>query len=203
MGMGWAGRGVAALVLGLVALATAFERAPAVTAEWIGGQAPISVAAPVQPAPVVPRVVSDRAALPGVAINAGASPRRVLPAPAADFAGRYLLEHDGWIGELELRAVPGSEEEGGSESCRYRTARVEGTYLDDQGQLREVRGTVGGRDPQRDGDACPVSPHRIQFTIAFAEPQDFEGYLMSWTRDAMAGYTFRGGRPAAWFAEKR
>lgn len=107
----------------------------------------------------------------------------MLIVEVSEFAGAWLMNHDGLTGKLVLECV---EETGKDAETRVRT--LSGRYTDASGQPYPV-------------DSVSVDVHRISFIIHFTEhSQLFRGYLFTETRDAMAGYTIRGEERFGWFA---
>ena len=68
-----------------------------------------------------------------------------------------------------------------------------------------MEGKVGGLDPNNQNPGCKRSDHKLELTIQFAPDnnQKFIGYIMTWTRDAMSGYTWWSNMPFGWYAKKR
>jgi hypothetical protein len=95
------------------------------------------------------------------------------------FDGDYEMVHDGWRGRLRLR-LPGGE------------------YLDSNGRRFRVV-------------TRPISDYRILFYIVSlggensdgTGGQKFDGYLMTQTKDAIAGITYWDGRPFGFYAVKK
>lgn len=104
-----------------------------------------------------------------------------------DFSGSYGMNHDGWQGTLELKASSGDYIE--------QIASVSGTYTGQDNLEHYVRGYV--RTPTYMLPASWGPDHKISFYIDFmdtyfqgADDQQFDGYLFTHTKDAMAGVTW-------------
>ena len=68
------------------------------------------------------------------------------------------------------------------------------------------RSPCGGEDQNRHtSESGKESKHLIKFDIPFNShrPQPFEGYVFTWGKRTMAGYTWWEGIPFGWYAEKR
>lgn len=106
---------------------------------------------------------------------------------ADDFAGTYSMSHDGWPGTLYLG--------GGRADCAR--PLCQSRYTDGDGRHYPVKVTTSG--------------HRVTFYVVGLGGQDadrsggqkFVGYLMTRTKDAIAGTTWWEGRPFGFYATKR
>jgi len=104
-----------------------------------------------------------------------------------DFAGTYSMSHDGWRGTLYLGA--------GRADCPRPLCLS--TYTDSNGKRYPVRVTTAN--------------NRITFYVVGLGGQNadstggqkFEGYLMTQTRDAIAGTTWWERQPFGFYAIKR
>jgi hypothetical protein len=115
------------------------------------------------------------------------------------------MVHDDWPGTLVINP-PDQRLCGIDGSCTYCSWVVDGTYTGATGVGRFVHGTFQGQDTnRRRAEPCPNSDHRIAFTIAFdpSNPQPFEGYVFTWEKKTLAGYTWWAGIPFGWYARKR
>ncbi len=122
-----------------------------------------------------------------------------------DLVGIWNMVHDDWAGTLVIRP-PDQRQNIVDGACVHQRYVIDGTYTGGDGVARAVRGTFQGRDGRRRrGEACTVSDHLVEFTIAFeaAAPQSFEGYLFTHQRRTLAGYTWWEGIPFGWYARKR
>lgn len=118
----------------------------------------------------------DRSPVPPPAAGAGPSAGRAVV--ATDFSGRFQLFANGqWSGRLDLAA----DAEG----------RLTGQFRSDlHGETYEVEGRVS-----------PDVPNRVRFTIAFPRVRpEYEGYLWTEGKGAMAGTLTMLERPFGFFA---
>lgn len=117
--------------------------------------------------------------------------------------GTWDMDHDGWKGVLEINRIWQHRVEK-SGSCGYPVWSFSGTYARARKEY-SVRGRIGGRDPNNRNPGCKRSDHKVEFTIGFASKnqQKFKGYITTWTRDIVAGYTWWSKRPFGWYAKKR
>ena len=128
----------------------------------------------------------------------GVPERTADPVNLTDFLGTFRMDHDGWQGTLELWQPDFFLLKGGNVAGRYTAA--------DGGQ-HTVRGFV-----RTTGNPMPAAwgpDHKIEFYIDFndnldpADDQQFEGYLFTQTKDAMAGVTWWNDVPFGFYAEKQ
>ena len=122
-----------------------------------------------------------------------------------DLIGTWDMVHDDWVGVLTIDA-PDQRLNSIDGACAYSSYVVDGTYVGVSGATRSVRGWFQGRDGNwRRSQPCPSSNHKFSFTIDFdpVNPQPFEGYLFTWERRRMAGFTWWVGIPFGWYAKKR
>jgi|RhiMetdeSRZDD1v2_1073273.scaffolds.fasta_scaffold1367698_1 hypothetical protein len=104
-----------------------------------------------------------------------------------DFAGTYSMSHDGWKGTLYL----------GDGKADCPTPLCLSHYIDGNGRRFPVKVSTSG--------------HRITFYVIGMGGQNtdgsggqkFQGYLMTQTRDAIAGTTWWERQPFAFYAVKR
>jgi hypothetical protein len=115
-----------------------------------------------------------------------------------DFAGNYGMAHDGWRGDLQLVKAAGDYIE--------QTPNMGGKYVTLEGQEHNLRGFV--RTATYPIPAGEGPDHKVGFYIDFAgtpshdDDQEFEGYLFTRTKDAMAGITWWNNTPYGFFARK-
>jgi hypothetical protein len=117
--------------------------------------------------------------------------------------GGWNMDHDGWKGTLAIDRIWQSRVEKVS-ACGYPVWSFSGSYTGQDGKKYEMVGKIGGNDPNDKNPGCKRSDHRVLFTISFpGNKQDFQGYITTWTRNAMAGYTWWSNRPFGWYAKKK
>jgi hypothetical protein len=120
-----------------------------------------------------------------------------------DLVGTWSMEHDGWRGTLTIK--PSDQRTQAIEgSCTYTSWRIDGTYIEQGGASRAIKGVFQGKDlNRRASEPCKQSEHKVSFTIAFPNnTQQFEGYIFTRDTAAMAGYTWWAGIPFGWSARK-
>ena len=117
----------------------------------------------------------------------------------ADFAGSYMLAHDGWRGGLKLSRSS-------VQDFIEQLPNMSGTYTGSDGQAHSVWGYVRTATYPIQESWGP--DHKIGFYIDFAntgaeaDAQKFEGYLFTQTRDALAGVTWWNDTPYGFYASK-
>jgi hypothetical protein len=117
--------------------------------------------------------------------------------------GTWDMDHDGWKGTLVVNRIWNSRVEKIG-TCGYPVWDISGTYTGQDGKQYAMTGKIGGQDPNDRNPSCKRSDHKVRFTIAFpGNNQAFEGYVFTWTKNAIAGYTWWSGRPFGWYAKKR
>ncbi|MFN8464341.1 MAG: C25 family cysteine peptidase [Caldilineaceae bacterium] len=117
--------------------------------------------------------------------------------------GTWDMDHDGWQGTLVIDRIWNSRVEKVG-SCGYPVWSFSGTYTGQDGKQYTMSGKLGGQDPNDLNPGCKRSDHKVTFTIAFPNNnQGFSGYVTTWTRNTMAGYTRWSNKPFAWYAKKR
>jgi hypothetical protein len=112
------------------------------------------------------------------------------------------MDHDGWKGVLNITRIWQHRVEKNG-NCGYPVWSFSGAYTR-AGKKYPMKGKIGGRDPNNRNPGCKRSDHRVEFTIDFASNnhQKFTGYIATWTRNFMAGYTWWSKRPFGWYAKK-
>jgi hypothetical protein len=117
--------------------------------------------------------------------------------------GTWDMDHDGWKGVLVIDLICQSQVEI-IDSYGYPVWSLSGLYTDQDGKQYDMNGKIGGQDPNNLNPGCKRSDHRITFTIAFLNNnQVFTGYITTWTRNIIAGYTWWSNIPFGWYAKKR
>jgi hypothetical protein len=135
-------------------------------------------------------------ALKGGGVSAGASNASVSVS-IQDFVGTYYMNHDGWEGTLELSVVPDA-------TLGDQQPNLRGQYTsEEEDEEYNVRGYAGRFLAEGGPD------HKIEFYIDLANtPQNndddlqFEGYLFTETKDAMAGIFWLNDTPFGFYAIK-
>jgi hypothetical protein len=117
--------------------------------------------------------------------------------------GKWNMDHDGWQGVLEINRIWNHRIEING-NCGYPVWSISGTYSA-SGKTYTMTGNIGGRDTNDLNAGCKRSDHKVEFTISFepANPQKFTGYVMTWARNVVAGYTWWSNRPFGWYAKKQ
>lgn len=125
-------------------------------------------------------------------------------ASTAEFLrGTWDMDHDGWKGVLLINRIWQSRVEKIG-SCCYPVWSFSGTYTGQDGKQYPVNGKIGGQDTNDGNPGCKRSDHRVTFSVAFPNnSQRFDGYITTWTRNVMAGYTWWSSKPFGWYAKKR
>ncbi|NLG28988.1 MAG: hypothetical protein GX557_13835 [Chloroflexi bacterium] len=127
---------------------------------------------------------------PSSAVSAGPD---VAPITKADFVGRYVMNHDGWLGKLELWSL--------RDSATLTVANIGGTYTDGAHHVHAVYGHV-----RTAGHPVPGPDHKITFYVdladsaSTADDQRFEGYLFTQDKSAIAGLTWWHDTPFGFYA---
>ena len=117
--------------------------------------------------------------------------------------GTWDMDHDGWKGVLEINRIWQARVEKIG-SCGYPVWSFSGTYTGQDGKQYAMQGKIGGQDPNDGNPGCKRSDHKVRFSIAFPNNnQWFDGYITTWTRNVMAGYTWWSNKPFGWYAKKR
>lgn len=117
--------------------------------------------------------------------------------------GMWDMDHDGWKGTININRIWNHRIEKIG-NCGYPVWSFSGTYTRGN-QSFALTGKIGGRDSNNLNPGCKRSDHKIQFKIDFAtnNKQQFSGYITTWTRNILAGYTWWAKRPFCWYAKKR
>jgi hypothetical protein len=117
--------------------------------------------------------------------------------------GTWDMDHDGWKGVLEINRIWQHRIEVIG-SCGYPVWSISGTYSSG-GKTYPMSGKIGGKDENDLNAGCKRSDHKLDFAINFeaSNPQKFAGYITTWTRNIIAGYTWWANRPFCWYAKKR
>jgi len=125
-------------------------------------------------------------------------------ASTAEFLrGTWDMDHDGWRGVLVINRIWQSQVVKIG-SCGYPVWSFSGTYTGQDGKQYAMTGKIGGRDTNDGNPGCKRSDHKVTFSIAFPNNnQRFDGYITTWTRNVMAGYTWWSNRPFGWYAKRR
>ncbi len=115
----------------------------------------------------------------------------------ADFTGTYNMYHDGWKGVLALYVANGNYIE--------QTPNISGTYTGENLLEHDVRGFVRSSTYPMLSSWGP--DHKISFYVDFQDSsrtdddQQFDGYLFTGPKDAMAGVTWWSGTPFGFYAD--
>ncbi len=116
----------------------------------------------------------------------------------ADFTGTYNMDHDGWKGMLSLYTANGDYIE--------QMPNMSGTYTGEDLLDHDVRGYVRSSTYPMVSSWGP--DHKISFYVDFYDTpntdddQQFDGYLFTWSKDAMAGVTWWNGTPFGFYADQ-
>jgi hypothetical protein len=117
--------------------------------------------------------------------------------------GTWDMDHDGWKGTLVIDRIWQSRVEKIG-SYGYPVWSLSGSYTGQDGKQYVMNGKIGGQDPNNLNPGSKRSDHKITFTIAFPNNnQSFTGYVTTWTRNIIAGYTWWSNIPFGWYAKKR
>lgn len=125
-------------------------------------------------------------------------------ASTAEFLrGTWDMDHDGWKGILVINRIWQSRVEK-TGLCGYPVWSFSGNYTGQDGKQYTMEGKIGGQDPNDGNSGCKRSDHKITFSISFPNnKQKFDGYITTWTRNIMSGYTWWSKRPFGWYTKKR
>jgi hypothetical protein len=117
--------------------------------------------------------------------------------------GKWNMDHDGWQGTLEINSISNHQiiRDG---NYGYPVWDIAGTYSA-SGKQYAMTGRIGGKDTNDYNAGAKRSDHKVEFTVSFdsAAPQKFTGYVTTWTRNTLAGFTWWANRPFCWYAKKQ
>ncbi len=131
------------------------------------------------------------------------NPAAEVASAAGYLVGQWAMEHDGWQGVLRIAQVKNSRVLRGG-AYGYPVWDFTGTYTGQDGKEYAATGQLGGYDPNERNAGAKRSDHKIAFTVAFpGNNQPFEGYVATWTRNTMGGYTWWSNHPYEWSAKKK
>ncbi len=117
--------------------------------------------------------------------------------------GAWDMDHDGWKGVLTIDRIWQSKVEKIG-TCGYPIWSISGNYKGQDNKVYDMTGKIGGRDLNDQNTGCKRSDHKVTFTISFPNNnQTFIGYVHTWTRNIMDGYTWWSKKPFGWYAKKR